>query len=596
VLRKEERVGDWIVETPLGEGGMGKVYRVHSALSRRVVAALKVMKPTAEPDARARFVREAEALAALRHPAIVRVMGFNEDPERGLLYLVMELASGETLRARMGRGPMTLSETLATFVPLAQGLDHAHSAGIFHRDLKPSNVILSQNGTPLLVDFGIAAALEAESLTTTGQLGTLAYLPPEIFRGARTEPAAIDVYAFGLLIHEALTGERPFTFEPGLTPAAASAAVGVKKLQATAIELPGQAPERLRELVRQATDPDPKGRPSMREMREGLESLVERRGAAATESARLVAAATTAPAAVFDDERTTRVPEPTPPSAGRDRRAGDPTTGVRGPGRRRHDRLRTPLFVGALLAGAIALALTVMLLTRRIDAERAAPPSPAPSPRTAVASPARPSPSARPSVRPSPATTPAPTPGGTLADPLALPPVMERPAPTPTPRPTARPTPVPAQAPEPTPEPDAEADEAEPTPAPTPRPTPTPTPGDINGRWELRNDVESTSYQPFAGMNLGYRLNLVQDGDRIHGRGQKISENGVLLLPSRRTPIEVEGRIEGDQLVLHFTEIGSERTSRGTMRWRLGPGSTLRGRFSSDAADSAGSSVARRLP
>jgi hypothetical protein len=256
------------------------------------------------------------------------------------------------------------------------------------------------------------------------------------------------------------------------------------------------------------------------------------------------------------------------------------------------------LFVGALLAGAIALALTVMLLTRRIDAERAAPPSPAPSPRTAVASPARPSPSARPSVRPSPATTPAPTPGGTLADPLALPPVMERPAPTPTPRPTARPTPVPAQAPEPTPEPDAEADEAEPTPAPTPRPTPTPTPtpGDINGRWELRNDVESTSYQPFAGMNLGYRLNLVQDGDRIHGRGQKISENGVLLLPSRRTPIEVEGRIAGDQLVLHFTEIGSERTSRGTMRWRLGPGSTLRGRFSSDAADSAGSSVARRLP
>jgi hypothetical protein len=579
VLRKGERVGDWIVEAPLGEGGMGAVYRVHSALSRRVVAALKVMKPTAEPDARARFVREAEALAALRHPAIVRVMGFSEDPERDLLYIVMELAVGETLRARMARGPMTLAETLATFVPLAQGLDHAHSLGIFHRDLKPSNVILSRDGTPLLVDFGIAAALEAESLTTTGQLGTLAYLPPEIFRGARTEPAAIDIYAFGILIHEALTGERPFAIEPGLTPAAASAAVGVKKLQATAIELPAQAPERLRELVRRATDPNPKGRPSMREMRAGLESLVERRATAAGESARLVAAA--GPAAALDDERTTRVPDPTPPSAGRSGRGSEPTTGVRGPGRRRLDRLRTPLFVGALVAGAIALALVVMLLTRRIDAERAAAaptPSPSPSPRTAGAKPVMPSP--RPPASPT-ATSPS-------TDPLALPPVPVRPTPTPTPVP--RPvTPPPTEAPE-EPEPDTQAAEPEPT------STPTPPTSDIGGRWELHHDVESTSRQAFAGMNLGYRLNLVQDGVRVHGRGQKISENGVSLLPSQRTPIEVEGRIEGDQLVLHFTEIGSERTSRGTMRWRMGPGSTLRGRFSSDAADSSGSSVARRLP
>jgi serine/threonine-protein kinase len=582
VLRKGERVGDWIVEAPLGEGGMGAVYRVHSALSRRVVAALKVMKPTAEPDARARFVREAEALAALRHPAIVRVMGFNEDPERDLLYIVMELATGETLRARMARGPMTLAETLATFVPLAQGLDHAHSLGICHRDLKPSNVILSQNGTPLLVDFGIAAALEAESLTTTGQLGTLAYLPPEIFRGARTEPAAIDIYAFGLLIHEALTGERPFAVDPGLTPAAASAAVGVKKLQATAIELPAQAPERLRELVRRATDPNPKGRPSMREMRAGLESLVERRATAAGESARLVAAA--AQAAPLDDERTTRVPDPTPPSAGRSRRLSDhTTTGGRGPGRRRLDRLRTPLFVGALVAGAIALALVVMLLTRRIDAEHAAAapaPSPSASARAAGAKPVMPS--ARPSASP-PASTPS-------TDPLALPPVPVRPTPTPTPVPRLA-TPPPLEAPE-EPEPDTEAAEPE----PTSTPTPTPPPSDIGGRWELHHDVESTNRQAFVGMNLGYRLNLVQDGARVHGRGQKISENGVLLIPSQRTPIEVEGRIEGDQLVLHFTEIGSERTSRGTMRWRMGPGSTLRGRFSSDAADSSGSSVARRLP
>src|SRR5438552_15616660 len=101
MLRPGERIGDWVVDSALGEGGMGAVYRVHSALSERVEAALKVMKPSLEADARARFVREAEALSALRHPAIIRVMGFSEDPRRGLLYLVMELAEGETLKHRL---------------------------------------------------------------------------------------------------------------------------------------------------------------------------------------------------------------------------------------------------------------------------------------------------------------------------------------------------------------------------------------------------------------------------------------------------------------------------------------------------------------
>src|SRR5688500_4911912 len=277
MLRAGERVGEWVIEAPLGEGGMGAVYRVHSALTERLVAALKVMKPTEEPDARARFVREAEALSALRHPAVIRVMGFSEDPERELLYLVMELAVGETLRQRVNRGAMELSEALATFVPLAQGLDHAHESGISHRDLKPANVILTVDGTPRLVDFGIASALHAEPLTTTGQLGTLPYLPPEVFRGERGDPAAIDVYAFGLLLHEALTGERPFAVDRASTPAAAAAAIGVRKLQVPHLELPVNFPERVRDLVRRATDADPGIRPTMRELRTELESAVERR-------------------------------------------------------------------------------------------------------------------------------------------------------------------------------------------------------------------------------------------------------------------------------------------------------------------------------
>src|SRR6266849_141628 len=354
---------------------MGAVYRVHSALTRRLVAALKVMKPTTEPDARARFVREAEALAALRHPAVVRVMGFNEDPQRGLLYLVMELAVGETLRARMSRGPMPLTEALATFVPLAAGLDHAHSEGIFHRDLKPANVVLTEDGTALLVAFGIAAAREAESLTTTGQLGTLPYLPPEVFRGERADPAAIDVYGFGLLIHEALTGQRAFSLEPGLGPAAASAAVGVRKLQSPALELPAQFPERLRDLVRRATDPDPKARPSMREVRE---SLVERRGLV-SEPGRLVAAA---PAVMMPDEATTRVPDPTPP--GDAVRGAEVTTGTRMHGRRRLDRLRVPIVAMAATVAVILVAVALTSMARHPVKEPASSASPPPAPHAAA--------------------------------------------------------------------------------------------------------------------------------------------------------------------------------------------------------------------
>src|SRR3979409_2043067 len=104
MLKAGDRIGDWIIDQPLGEGGMGAVFRVHSALSERVEAALKGMKPSTEPDARTRLVRGAEAPPAPRPPAVIRLMGFGEEPRRGLLYLVMELAEGETLKRRLERG------------------------------------------------------------------------------------------------------------------------------------------------------------------------------------------------------------------------------------------------------------------------------------------------------------------------------------------------------------------------------------------------------------------------------------------------------------------------------------------------------------
>ena len=291
---------------------MGAVYRVHSALTQRVVAALKVMKPTAEPDARARFVREAEALSALRHPAIVRVMGFSEDPERGLLYLVMELAVGETLRARMARGPMALAEALATFVPLAQGLDHAHARG----HLPPRPQALQRDPDPGrhaapggLRHRGRAGGRFPHHHGPAGHAGLPAArgLPRRAGRAA-----AIDVYAFGLLLHEALTGERPFLVEPGLSPAAAAAAVGVRKLQATPVELPAQAPERAARsrAPGHGSRPRRRGRACARCAR-GSNRSVERRGR--RRASRRGSSRRCRPRSAGDeDEHTTRVPEPDP--------------------------------------------------------------------------------------------------------------------------------------------------------------------------------------------------------------------------------------------------------------------------------------------
>jgi serine/threonine protein kinase len=495
VLKAGDRIGDWIIEHPLGEGGMGAVFRVHSALSERVEAALKVMKPSLEPDARARFVREAEALSALRHPAIVRVMGFSEDLRRGLLYLVMELAEGETLKRRLEKGPLALPEALATFGPLAAGLEHAHAAGISHRDLKPSNVILAADGVRL-VDFGIAAAAQSGELTGGGQVGTLSYLPPEVFRGEHAEPRAIDIYGFGLLLDEALTGAHPFPVEPGLTPAAAVAAVGMRKLRHPALDPGPAAPAPIRDLVRRATDPDPRARPTMAEARRVLESLVERRAgahppapapAAAATPASGAAAAPAVPAApparvpawTPPPDATTRVPDPVLAVP-----AGERTTShVR---RRWRERRRSVIvaWLASVIAAAALAALAISLANGRrpgpVDGRvPEEPASPSPAARSAIPRPpptsVRPSPSPvpSPSVRPSPSPTVRPSPSPSPS-PFPRPELSVSPDPrpaTPRPRPSVAPDTPAAAPPGPSPEP-------APTHAPTPIPTPTPSPSE----------------------------------------------------------------------------------------------------------------------
>lgn len=368
MLEAGDRIGDWVVEEPLGEGGMGAVYRVHSALTERLQAALKILKTTSEPEARERFVREAESLSALSHPGIVRVMSFGEDPVRGLPYLAMELAIGETLKSRLQRGPLSPAEAVTAFAPLASALEHAHASGIHHRDVKPANVVLCRDGSVKLVDFGIATHDQWDTLTSGGHLGTLPYLPPEIFRGERPDPRAIDVYGVGLMLYEALTGTRPFQVPPGLTAAGVAAAIGTRKLQQQSFDLGEGFPHALRAAVLQATHPLPTHRPTMRVLREAIDSLraaiSDRRGRVAPP---LLPIRPPEPAPPKIEERTTRVPEPPGPAV-------DEGPRIRRARARARNRTLALIAAGVLLLAAV---LALAFARKRPQAPLAAPPPPA---------------------------------------------------------------------------------------------------------------------------------------------------------------------------------------------------------------------------
>ncbi|MFN8061593.1 MAG: protein kinase [Gemmatimonadaceae bacterium] len=218
-LASGTRLGVYEVLGPLGAGGMGEVYRARDTRLGREVA-LKVL-PTADAardDRRARFAREARAIAALSHPNICALFDVGESA--GHDFIVMELLHGDTLAARLSRsvGTVPLREALQIGAAIADALAAAHSAGFVHRDLKPANVMLTAHGVKVL-DFGLARALTAPAVdaqtvtdaqTSAGiVLGTLPYMAPEQVEGKATD-ARTDIFALGAVLYELLTGVRPF--------------------------------------------------------------------------------------------------------------------------------------------------------------------------------------------------------------------------------------------------------------------------------------------------------------------------------------------------------------------------------------------------
>jgi serine/threonine-protein kinase len=226
LLAPGARLGPYEILAPIGQGGMGEVYRARDSRLERDVA-IKILPEhlARNPDALARFEREAKAVAALSHPNILAIHDFGR--EQGISYAVTELLEGETVRARVERSPLGWRRAVETAVAVADGLSAAHAKGLVHRDIKPENVFLTTDGRVKILDFGLArwrpmeGAPAAVTVTDPGTiLGTTAYMSPEQVRGEDLEPAS-DIFSLGCVLYEMVTGQQAFARKSGAETMAA---------------------------------------------------------------------------------------------------------------------------------------------------------------------------------------------------------------------------------------------------------------------------------------------------------------------------------------------------------------------------------------
>jgi hypothetical protein len=204
-----QRIGPYVVERELGRGGMAVIYLARDSRLEREVA-LKLLSPAlaGEPEARRRLLAEARAVALLDHHNIATVLDIGET-EDGRMWIAMPRYRGVTLRERIAQGRMPVPEALRVAKQIVAGLGAAHDNGIIHRDIKPANVMIAEDGTAKILDFGIARSADATVTRAGTTIGTVAYMSPEQTTGAGAD-ARSDVWAVGVVLYEMLGGRRPF--------------------------------------------------------------------------------------------------------------------------------------------------------------------------------------------------------------------------------------------------------------------------------------------------------------------------------------------------------------------------------------------------
>jgi serine/threonine protein kinase len=210
-----DRIGAWQIESLIAEGGMGRVYRARSANGDEV--ALKLVKPELARDSvfRKRFEREASIAQRITHPNVVPVLDTGE--HKGVPYLAQRLMSGGSLDEKLEQeGQLELEVALRICGEVASGLDALHAEELFHRDVKPANILLDEEETAYITDFGLAKDSQGSVLTRPGQtLGSMDYMAPEQIRSDAIS-GATDVYALGCVLFECLSGQAPFADRPGM--------------------------------------------------------------------------------------------------------------------------------------------------------------------------------------------------------------------------------------------------------------------------------------------------------------------------------------------------------------------------------------------
>ncbi len=280
LLASGDRLGPYRVDSSLGAGGMGEVYRAVDTRLGRAVAVKVLSGPRAhDPERLQRFEQEARVAASLSHANVLALHDVGS--QDGVDYAVFELLEGQTLRARLEAGPLPVSKAVDYAVQICQGLAAVHARGIVHRDLKPDNVFVTRTGQVKILDFGLAkrgprglgmleGGCEARTATEPGLLvGTCGYMAPEQARGRPADPRS-DIFSLGALLYEMLTGRRAFA---GPTPADTLAALLTQDPPEISA-IVRAVPRGLARVVRQCLERNPEERfQSARDVAFGLQAL-----------------------------------------------------------------------------------------------------------------------------------------------------------------------------------------------------------------------------------------------------------------------------------------------------------------------------------